>query len=252
MLADLARPTPCGDWTLAELLAHMTAQHDGFAAAAAGHGADLVRWQTGAPAADPVPEYAAAAARVLAAFGAPRVLDREFALPEISPRLRFPAGQAIGFHFVDYVVHGWDVARALGVAYELEPGLLAAALDIARLVPDGESRCRPGAAFAPRVAVTGGGLLDQIVALLGRLAPAWPPALSGRTSRVTVEPMSADRVDAVIIGAGLAGSATAWALARRGRSAVVLEAFSPGTAAAARTAAPGSSAGPTPTRSTSG
>jgi monomeric sarcosine oxidase len=40
--------------------------------------------------------------------------------------------------------------------------------------------------------------------------------------------MSGDRVDAVIIGAGLAGSATAWALARRGRSAVVLEAFEPG------------------------
>jgi uncharacterized protein (TIGR03086 family) len=101
------------------------------------------------------------------------VLDREFVLPEISPRLRFPAGQAIGFHFVDYVVHGWDVARALGVAYELEPGLLAAALDIARSVPNGESRRRPGAAFAPRVAVTGGGLLDQIVALLGR-RPGWP------------------------------------------------------------------------------
>jgi monomeric sarcosine oxidase len=40
--------------------------------------------------------------------------------------------------------------------------------------------------------------------------------------------MSAERVDVVIIGAGLAGSATAWALARRGRSAVVLEAFQPG------------------------
>jgi monomeric sarcosine oxidase len=40
--------------------------------------------------------------------------------------------------------------------------------------------------------------------------------------------MSADRVDVVIIGAGLAGSATAWALARRGRSVVVLEAFQPG------------------------
>jgi monomeric sarcosine oxidase len=40
--------------------------------------------------------------------------------------------------------------------------------------------------------------------------------------------MDAERVDVVIIGAGLAGSATAWALARRGRSAVVLEAFQPG------------------------
>src|SRR5271167_1104980 len=40
--------------------------------------------------------------------------------------------------------------------------------------------------------------------------------------------MGADRVDVVIIGAGLAGSATARALARRGRSVVVLEAFEPG------------------------
>jgi glycine/D-amino acid oxidase-like deaminating enzyme len=40
--------------------------------------------------------------------------------------------------------------------------------------------------------------------------------------------MSGERVDVVIIGAGLAGSATAWALARRGRSAVVLEIFEPG------------------------
>ena len=40
--------------------------------------------------------------------------------------------------------------------------------------------------------------------------------------------MGANRVDVLIIGAGLAGSAAAWALARRGRSAVVLEAFQPG------------------------
>jgi uncharacterized protein (TIGR03086 family) len=171
--ADLARPTPCADWALAELLAHMTAQHDGFAAAAAGDGANLVHWQTGAPVADPIAEYAAAAERVLAAFGAAGVLAREFTLPEISTELRFPAARAIGFHFVDYVAHGWDVARALGLGYELEPDVLAGALPIARAVPDGEPRRRPGAAFAPRVTVTGGSVLDQIVALLGR-RPDWP------------------------------------------------------------------------------
>ncbi len=53
--ADLGRPTPCDGWTLADLLAHMTVQHIGFAAAAAGNGADLARWHTGAPADDPVP-----------------------------------------------------------------------------------------------------------------------------------------------------------------------------------------------------
>lgn len=177
--ADLARPTPCSDWTLADLLAHMTAQHNGFAAAAAGAGADLVRWQTGAPAADPVGEYAAAAERVLAAFAAADMLTREFTLPQISKELRFPAAEAIGFHFVDYVVHGWDVARALGQSYDLDPDVLAAALPIARSVPDGEQRRRPGAAFAPRVPAPGGGALAEIVALLGR-RPDWPsgtPAL---------------------------------------------------------------------------
>ncbi len=116
--ADLARPTPCAGWTLADLLAHMTAQHNGFAAAAAGDGADLVHWQTGAPVADPVGEYAAAADRVIAAFAAAGVPGREFVLPEISAKLRFPAVEAIGFHFVDYVVHGWDVARTLGLGYD--------------------------------------------------------------------------------------------------------------------------------------
>lgn len=171
--ADLTRPTPCMDWTLAELLAHMTAQHHGFAAAAAGRGADLVHWQTGAPVADPVGEYAAAAERVLTAFAAPGGPAREFVLPQISADLRFPAAEAIGFHFVDYVAHGWDVARALGRGYDLEPDVLAAALPIAWAVPDGERRRRPGAAFAPRVATTGSGVLDQIVALLGR-RPDWP------------------------------------------------------------------------------
>ena len=172
--ADLSRPTPCPDWTLAELLAHMTAQHNGFAAAAAGDGADLVHWQTGAPVADPVGEYAAAAARVMAAFAAAGVLAGEFVLPEINPELPFPAAEAIGFHFVDYVVHGWDVARALGRAYDLEPDVLAAALPIAQGVPDGERRRRPGAAFAPRVAASSGAPLGQIVALLGR-RPDWSP-----------------------------------------------------------------------------
>jgi monomeric sarcosine oxidase len=40
--------------------------------------------------------------------------------------------------------------------------------------------------------------------------------------------MAAEQVDTIVIGAGLAGSAAAWALTRRGRSVVLLEAFGPG------------------------
>ncbi|HEY2266156.1 MAG TPA: TIGR03086 family metal-binding protein [Streptosporangiaceae bacterium] len=173
-LLDLDRPTPCAGWTLADLIAHMTAQHYGWIAAAVGHGADLSAWQPGPPVADPIGEYAEAARRVLEAFSDEGVLDREFALAEISPVLRFPAAQAISFHFIDYLVHGWDVARSLGADYQPEPGVLAAALPVALAVPGGKARERDGAAFAPGLDVPAqAGPLDQILSLLGR-SPSWP------------------------------------------------------------------------------
>ena len=189
--ADLGRPTPCAEWTLGELLAHMTAQHDGFAAAAQGRGSDLAVWRTSrpGPAGPPGPPgsdaaaaavragYEAAADRVIAAFSEPGVLDRPFELPEIFPGLPFPAAQAISFHFIDYVVHGWDVARSLGRAYVLDDDLVRAALPVAEAVPDGAMRLRPGAAFALRLDSLPAADTDpmgRILALLGR-QPGWGP-----------------------------------------------------------------------------
>ena len=101
------------------------------------------------------------------------MLGREFTLPEFTPRQRFPAAQAISFHFIDYVVHSWDVARTLGLPVSFGPVLLAAARGVASEVPGGEARLRPGAAFGPAMTWPGPGGLDEIVALLGR-SPAWP------------------------------------------------------------------------------
>jgi hypothetical protein len=116
---------------------------------------------------------------VLEAFGDDGVLGREFALAELSPVLRFPAAQAIGFHFIDYLVHGWDVARSLGLAYQPEADVLAAALPVAQAVPDGELRKQGLVPFAPGLPVPAqAGLLDQIVAMLGR-SPAWPELRPG-------------------------------------------------------------------------
>lgn len=166
---DLARPTPCDGWDLATLLAHMTGQHRGFAAAAAGQGGNLAAWQP-VPAAEPVAAHVDAAEQALAAFAAPDIERRRFVLPEITRAPDFPAAQAIGFHLVDYVVHGWDVATALGVdAARLDDAVLTAALHIARAVPDGDSRRTPGAAFAPaRPVPTEADPWDEILLLLGR------------------------------------------------------------------------------------
>jgi uncharacterized protein (TIGR03086 family) len=174
--ADLARPTPCADWTLHGLLTHMVSQHDGFAAASIGDG-DLARWRPQPLRERPVARYRTASDHVLAAFAADGVLDRVFPLPEFASGSPFPARQAISFHFIDYVVHSWDVARTLGLPVHFEQPLLEIALRVAESVPSGDARLRPGAAFAPKIAWSGTSTLDQILALLGR-SPDWSPAES--------------------------------------------------------------------------
>jgi len=173
---DLARPTPCAGWDLTSLLAHMTVQHHGFAAAARG-GTDLGVWDprtvADAVAADPAGAYAAAAAEVLSAFEADGVLEATFSLPEFGPGATFPGAMAIGFHFVDYVVHGWDVARTIDAAFDLPQDVIDAVLPIAFAVPDGEFRTDEGSPFRRAVAVSADASdMDRLLAHLGR-SPAW-------------------------------------------------------------------------------
>jgi len=169
--ADMARPTPCADWTLHGLISHMTAQHYGFAAAAGGDG-DLARWRPRRLGSDPAADYRASAETVLAAFSADGVLDRQFPLPEFAAGPDFPARQAVSFHLVDYVVHSWDVAKALGLQVHFTRELLDTALQVAQAVPGGAARLAPGAAFSPAVSWRDGSPLDRIVAALGR-SPHW-------------------------------------------------------------------------------
>jgi uncharacterized protein (TIGR03086 family) len=127
-----------------------------------------------------VSAYAAAADRVLATFSQDGVLQRQFGLPEISTGRTFPGHQVVGFHLVDYVVHGWDVARTLGVPYAPDPDAVIAALPIARAVPTGTSRLQPGSAFAPALPLPPhADPLTETLLLLGR-DPAWTPAAAGR------------------------------------------------------------------------
>ncbi|WP_378736986.1 TIGR03086 family metal-binding protein [Nocardia brasiliensis] len=170
--ADLSKPTPCADWTLHGLLTHMIAQHYGFAAASRGDG-DPDLWKSRPLGADPVRSYRDAAEHVIAAFAEPGVLDRKFPLPEFSADFQFSGTQALSFHFIDYVVHSWDVAKTLGLAVHFDAEVLEAALPVARIVPGGDTRVAPGAAFGPVVPSSSPDRLDQIVAMLGR-SPEWP------------------------------------------------------------------------------
>ena len=170
---QLDLPTPCGAWRLRQLLAHMIGQNHGFADAGEGKRTDRSDWADRPFGDDPAGPFRASAARVTEAFAQHGLLEREFWLPEVRGGMSFPARTAIGFHFVDYVVHGWDVAAAIGVPARFAPELLHGVLPYAREVPDGAGRRAPGAAFRPGLAPTGTDPLAQILALLGR-SPSWP------------------------------------------------------------------------------
>ena len=79
------------------------------------------------------------------------------------------------FHFIDYVVHGWDVAATLGIPFELPADVLTAALPLALFVPDGDFRAIEGHRSGP-LSMRGTDDLDRILRHLGRRRIGPPPA----------------------------------------------------------------------------
>jgi uncharacterized protein (TIGR03086 family) len=172
--AGLERPTPCSEWTVRGLLEHHAAQNYGFAFAASGRKSGLDLWEPLPLGDDAAGRYAASVEAVIAAFAEPGVLERDFWLPEFPGDKPFPARMAIGFHFIDCVVHGWDLAKGLGVPPNVDADLAEAALPMAAMVPDDPDTRGPGRPFhagldAPESIPT----LDRVAALLGR-SPRWP------------------------------------------------------------------------------
>ena len=172
--ADLVRPTPCSAWTLELLLVHMIREHRGFAAAARGETSDLSVWDDQPLGADPAAAYADAARAVIEAFAADGVLGGTFWLPKVAADRSFPARQAISFHLLDYVVHGWDVAASLGLPWVADDELVEATLQVARLeVPDRPQRALPGASFRTALPpVEDASAHERMLRLLGR-DPYW-------------------------------------------------------------------------------
>jgi uncharacterized protein (TIGR03086 family) len=169
--ADAGRATPCPPWDLYALLGHMIGQNHGFADAVGGPAdAPLTAFVPVPPGDRPAEAWAASAGRLTAAFAGADPA-RPVRLPEISPADRFPTWMAIGFQLLDTVVHGWDVATALGLPYRPDRELAGATLRLAGSVPDGPAREGPRAAFAPALPAAGDDPWPRALALLGRRDP---------------------------------------------------------------------------------
>jgi uncharacterized protein (TIGR03086 family) len=173
---DLERPTPCPDYELGDLLEHINTLGWVFTAAAQkdmeklanrpgyGNAANLPDdWRTS------IPSRLAAMAdawRDPAAWeGMTRIGGGD------------TPGEVCGLIGIDeLVVHGWDVARASGQAYELDDTSLAGARAALLLFQKPGEVAAPGGAFAGVVDVPEEApLLDHVVALSGR-DPSWTPS----------------------------------------------------------------------------
>ena len=164
--ADLARPTPCTGWTLADLLRHQVSENHAFATAAReGSAPD---WDAGDLGDDARAAYQASVDDFLDAMADDAVLDRQLTINHFGT---FPGTIAAHMHLVDTVAHGWDLARTLGLPYEPDAEAVHAALQLAAHIPD-EGREKNGS-FAHSVETEAdAGELDRFLALLGR-DPAW-------------------------------------------------------------------------------
>jgi len=120
---DLAKPTPCGDWTVQQLLDHVVGGNTMAAALLSGASReDAVAVLTTAVVGDDALTAVQASMRAQAdAFADPAAL--EFIVQH--PAMDMPGAQLLGFRVGDLLVHSWDLARAIGADETLDPEVVA-------------------------------------------------------------------------------------------------------------------------------
>ncbi len=170
----LSNPTPCRDWDLRALLAHMS---DSLAALREAADLDSVALRPAAavPGTGIVDTIREQACSLLGAW---MHRARSDARVRVADRA-MPAGLLAAAGAVEITVHGWDVAQACGLRHPLPAELAAELLDVIALVVSPSDR---PARFADPVAVpSSAGHSQRLLAELGRRAPT-PSRLSWRST----------------------------------------------------------------------
>lgn len=160
-------PTPCASWTVRDLVNHIVEGANWFG---------LCVNAGAAPDPDPTHGFDYAAGDPMASFdeGAAAAVDA-FAAPEAQARMiKLPFGELPGSAFLgiaanDVVTHGWDLAKATGQPYTVDPEVADDLLAHMRQFAD--ALRGPDGAGAFGTAVQTGDearSIDRLVAYLGR------------------------------------------------------------------------------------
>lgn len=163
------RPTPCGAWSVRDLLGHLTSEHLWAPHLLRGETLEQVgdRYDGDVLGEDPLGSWRRAITGSVLAWGqAPAEGTVHTSMGELA------VGEYASQMLVDLTVHAWDLARAIGVRPHLVPDAVEASL--AYETPRVKAGEVPGI-FAAPVETESESRVDQLVALLGR-DPAWSPA----------------------------------------------------------------------------
>jgi uncharacterized protein (TIGR03086 family) len=170
--AEMALPTPCADWDLEALLAHLAASMADLESALRSGHLDLYPNEPD-PAApgfdsDPAEVVRDQAANLLFACYSHHGADRFVRVGG----LPLPAGLVACAGAIEIAVHGWDVSAARGHGDPIPPALAARMLRLSPLLVTGREGLFGAPVPVPAQASPG----DRLVAYLGRIPiPLGPP-----------------------------------------------------------------------------
>lgn len=161
---DWSKPTPCAEWDVRDLLNHLVAGNLWAAELAAGATIEEVGDHLDGDVLgdDPAGAYDRSAESAAAAFERPGALEAPCAV-SYGP---VPGSVYAGHRFIDVLVHGWDLATAIGGDIALPAPLVAAC--IAVVEPQEQMLGDSGAFGSPTDPGRGVEGQTRLLAMLGR------------------------------------------------------------------------------------
>jgi len=156
-------PTPCTDWNVKQLVNHMVSGARNVTFIMEGQGPQNIGDALGD---DPLASFDEAVKSAVAAANAPNAMSRTVK----TRRGELPAGEYLLGQVQEMLVHGWDLAKAIGADTKLDPELMevcyARALRNREGLRTGSTAWGPAEADVPGTA----GAQTKYLAILGRIA----------------------------------------------------------------------------------
>lgn len=156
-------PTPCSDWDVRTLVAHVVVGDAQVPVLLAGEPVEYVaEYNPTVLGLNPLAAWRGTALAAIRAFAQPAVLEKRYAHPVGNVRGR----TVIGFRISDSLVHAWDLAQAVGEDVILDPELCEYALEF--WFPMAQTLSSSGFYGAALMPADDADVATRLLALLGR------------------------------------------------------------------------------------